>query len=229
MSTIELIARLQSLDVRLWVDEDQLCYSAAAGAVAPALRAELIERKEELLTFLREVGKATSISVPAIVSGSREGRLPLSFAQQRLWFLDRLRGTSTEYNLPGALRLRGELDLEALERTINTIVERHESLRTHFAEVDGEPEQVIEKKLRIEMPLEDLSDSDEEKQQECLSAALREEANLPFDLARGPLLRMRLLKLGRCTTSSAMGGRRGFSTASSPCSTRHSARGERIR
>ena len=68
---------------------------------------------------------------------SRPERLPLSYAQQRLWFIDQLEGTSTEYNMPAALRLRGELDLEALERTIQAIVARHESLRTHFATVDG--------------------------------------------------------------------------------------------
>ena len=77
----------------------------------------------------------------------------MSYAQQRLWFIDQLEGEpSTEYNMPAALRLRGELDGGALERAIKTIVERHESLRTHFAEVDGEPVQVIEPALRIEMP-----------------------------------------------------------------------------
>ena len=72
----------------------------------------------------------------------------MSYAQQRLWFLDRLEGASTEYNVAGALRLRGELDREAVERAINTMVERHESLRTHFEEVGGEPVQVIEPELQ---------------------------------------------------------------------------------
>src|SRR5262249_18444454 len=102
---------------------------------------------------------------------------------------------STEYNMPEALRLRGELDLEALERTINTIMERHESLRTRFAEVDGEPAQVIESELRIEAPMEDLSGLGEEEQRARVMAALRREGGEPFDLGRGPVLRMRLLKL----------------------------------
>src|SRR5262249_46872919 len=95
-----------------------------------------------------------------------------------------------------ALRLRGDLDLEALERTINTIVERHESLRTRFAEVEGEPAQVIEPELRIELPVEDLSVLDEELQREEVLAAVRREGREPFGLGHGPVLRMRVLKLG---------------------------------
>ena len=88
---------------------------------------------------------------------ARPERLPLSYAQQRLWFLDRLEGASTEYNVAEPCgRVRG-IGPEAVERAINTIVERHESLRTHFAEVEGEPVQVIEPELRIEVPVEDLS------------------------------------------------------------------------
>ena len=123
-------------------------------------------------------------------------RLPLSYSQKRLWFLDRIGGTSAEYNLPRMVRLRGELQLEALERTVNTIVERHESLRTHFEEVDGEPAQVIEPELRIEVPVEDLSGLPEEQARERVMAALKQERDEPFDLGRGPLLRMKLLKLG---------------------------------
>ena len=132
----------------------------------------------------------------ALERQARPERMPLSYAQQRLWFLDRLGETSTEYNMPGALRLRGELNREALEKAINRIVERHESLRTHFEEKDGEPEQVIEAGLRIEVPVEDLSELEEGAQQERIAAAMRREGEEPFDLARGPMLRMKVLKLG---------------------------------
>jgi amino acid adenylation domain-containing protein len=120
----------------------------------------------ELSARLREGDKVRTPLGPQ----ERPERLPLSYAQRRLWFIDRLEGTSTEYNMPEALRLRGELDLEALERTINTIVERHESLRTRFAEMDGEPEQKVEAELRIEAPVEDLSGLDEESQMEAVLA-----------------------------------------------------------
>ena len=131
-----------------------------------------------------------------IASGPRPGKLPLSHAQQRLWFIDRLEGTSAEYNMPGSLRLRGELDQEALERAINTIVERHESLRTHFAEIEGEPVQVIKPEMRIKIPVEDLSGLELNARWERVLAVHRRQWDEPFDLARGPLLRMELLKLG---------------------------------
>jgi amino acid adenylation domain-containing protein len=146
-----------------------------------------------------------SKSVPGFQGGQKEWKLEreargervvLSHAQQRLWFIDRLEGTSTEYNIAEGLRLRGELNREALERAINTIVERHESLRTHFAEVEGEPVQVIEAERRILLPLEDWSGLEEGARQEKVKSALREENEKPFDLGHGPVLRMRLLKLG---------------------------------
>ncbi len=98
-----------------------------------------------------------SDKAPPLVRQQRPERLPLSYAQQRLWFLDRLGGTSIEYNMRIALRLRGELDRQALEKSINTIVARHESLRTRFAEIEGKPVQVIEPELIVEIPIEDLS------------------------------------------------------------------------
>src|SRR6476660_682924 len=107
-----------------------------------------------------------------------------------------MEGTSVEYNMPWALRLKGELDRTALERALNVIVERHESLRTHFVEVEGEPFQVIEPECRIELGLEDMSGGEESAQQERVQEALRNEARMPFDLMRGPLLRVKLLRLG---------------------------------
>jgi hypothetical protein len=98
--------------------------------------------------------------------------------------------------MPEALRLRGELHYEALERTVNTIVERHESLRTHFTAINGEPEQVIVPSLSIPLPQEDLSALEQTAQQAAIGAALERECEQPFDLTRGPVLRLRLLKLG---------------------------------
>src|ERR1700721_2682038 len=126
----------------------------------------------------------------------RPGRLPLSYAQERLWFLDQLEGTSTEYNMPESVHLKGQLDEDALRRAINTIVERHESLRTHFETVEGEPVQVIEERMQIMIPMEDLSELEEAEKQERVEQEVRREGTEPFNLARGPVIRVRLLKLG---------------------------------
>src|SRR5262245_51875416 len=121
---------------------------------------------------------------------------PLSFAQQRLWFLHLLDPQSSAYNMPFALRLSGQLDVPALERALNEIVRRHEVLRTTFAELDGEPVQLIATTQPLELPLTDLSDllpqtREAETRRLTLQAALR-----PFDFARGPMLRAGLLRLG---------------------------------
>src|ERR1051325_1625781 len=88
-------------------------------------------------------GKKVALQVQA-----RPARLPLSYAQQRLWFINKLRAATSEYNLPFALRLTGELDLSALSLALNTIVQRHDSLRTRFDEIDGEPIQIIQDEVR---------------------------------------------------------------------------------
>src|SRR5262249_41229461 len=131
-----------------------------------------------------------------LVRKQRPEQLPLSYAQQRLWFIDQLEGSSTEYNMPYALRLKGELDVEALRSAIQSIVDRHESLRTHFIDVDGQPVQVIVQHLQIELPLEDLSQLDEAEQHQRVAAEMQREWDEPFDLRTGPVLRVRMLKLG---------------------------------
>jgi amino acid adenylation domain-containing protein len=129
---------------------------------------------------------------------TRPARLPLSYSQQRLWFIDQLEGSSTQYDLTAGLRLRGILDKSALTRAVNTIVERHEILRTCFRlDRDGEPEQIILPTLRIDVPVENLAELDEEAQKKRIAELLRRERENKFDLAQGPLLRLSLIRLAR--------------------------------
>ncbi|HEY6351461.1 MAG TPA: non-ribosomal peptide synthase/polyketide synthase [Candidatus Angelobacter sp.] len=167
--------------------------------IGAALGAELTLRAlfecptvAQLAPLLDEAGR----SRPPLVAQPRPQRLPLSHGQQRLWFIHQLEESGTEYNMPEALRLRGKLDGQVLEQAINAIVARHEVLRTHFVEIDGEPAQVIAPGLRLDVPVEDLSVCNEETRMKTVMAALRQELERPFDLARGPLLRVKLLKLG---------------------------------
>ncbi|MET0625827.1 MAG: amino acid adenylation domain-containing protein, partial [Pyrinomonadaceae bacterium] len=121
---------------------------------------------------------------------------PVSFAQQRLWFLDQLEPGSTVYNIPVALRLGGRLDEAALERTLTEVVRRHESLRTTFAVEGGEPVQVVHPPAPVPLPVIDLSDLPEGEREERAQRHVNEEAQRPFDLTAGPLLRAGLVKLG---------------------------------
>jgi aspartate racemase len=120
---------------------------------------------------------------------------PLSFAQQRLWFLDQLEPGSPLYNTPHAFRMSGILDVQALQQTFEAIVSRHESLRTTFSDVEGVPMQCIAEKGAISLPVIDLTslpEADREGEAQRLAA---EEFRRPFNLAQGPLLRLNLLRL----------------------------------
>jgi NRPS condensation-like uncharacterized protein len=119
---------------------------------------------------------------------------PVSFAQQRLRFLDQLEPHNSTYNIYTSLSLRGRLDVEALESALNEVVRRHESLRTTFSSLDGEPRQLVRPRLRLPLPVIDLSTHEDAQERARLLA--RAEARAPFDLAEGPLLRAKLLRLG---------------------------------
>jgi acyl carrier protein len=125
----------------------------------------------------------------------RENRLPLSFAQQRLWFLDQLEPGNPFYNYLMAVRLTGGLDFVALERTLNEIIRRHESLRTGFLSVDGESAQVIAEPQPVELPMIDLSELERGRAEQISRSLAWQESQEAFDLGRGPLLRVRLVRL----------------------------------
>ncbi|MFM9271600.1 condensation domain-containing protein [Halomonas elongata] len=132
---------------------------------------------------------------------SRHGTLPLAPVQRRLWLVDRLANDAeaerVSYNLPALLSLKGELDLEVLERAVNAIVTRHEVLRTRYPESDGgDPIAVIDDRARIDIPVLDGSDLPEQKRQRYLRDMFAEYANTPFDLSTGPLLKAGLLRFG---------------------------------
>lgn len=131
-----------------------------------------------------------------LVPVERSGKLCLSFAQQRMWFLTQLDDSGGKLNLPSGLLLRGEIDARILEQAINEIIARHESLRTRFSEVDGVPVQIVDREMRIQMPLEDLSHLDADAKTAAIEAAYARERDLRFDLVSGPLIRVKLLDLG---------------------------------
>ncbi|WP_338282824.1 amino acid adenylation domain-containing protein, partial [Corallococcus caeni] len=133
--------------------------------------------------------------IPALVPVARTGAEPLSFAQQRLWFLDQLQPGSTQYNLPAAIRLSGRLDVSALERTFAELVRRHEALRTTFQVRDGQPFQVITPVAGAVLEVVDLEALPQVEREAEAQRRAQRETQRPFDLGQGPLFRAKLLRL----------------------------------
>ncbi|WP_163871123.1 non-ribosomal peptide synthetase, partial [Myxococcus eversor] len=164
-------------------------------ALRELFEAPTIEALAQRLDAASLAGKGTVRPPLALVP--RDGApLPLSFAQQRLWFLDRFQPDSPFYNVPSAMPLDGDMDLGALERSIQALVQRHEALRTSFhAQPDGVPFQRIHARAELTVPVMDLTALPEgEREQEALRLA-GIEAQRPFDLGRAPLLRASVLRL----------------------------------
>ncbi|WP_159397042.1 amino acid adenylation domain-containing protein [Sorangium cellulosum] len=133
--------------------------------------------------------------LPPIEPAPRGQELPLSFAQSRLWLLDRMNPGSAAYNTPHAVRIADELHVAPFARALNELVRRHEPLRTRFPESDARPVQVIEPFVPFELPVEDLSHLGPAEAEAEARRWAEQEASLGFDLARGPLVRFGLLRL----------------------------------
>ncbi|WP_232357868.1 non-ribosomal peptide synthetase [Paraneptunicella aestuarii] len=144
--------------------------------------------------FAKELSSERSTFVlPEIEPGQGVEDIPLSYAQQRLWFIDRLQGQSVQYNMPAAFVIKGKLNKAALQKTLNTIVERHEILRTNFIDGAEGAIQIIRPPLDVPVLYHDLSCLDEVAQQLSINSVIEEDAEKPFDLAQDLLIRVNLL------------------------------------
>ena len=289
MTTVQFLSHVHDLGINLWADGDDLRYIAPEGALTQELRAELVERKTDILAFLRETqavalpkpDKANlkvddvyvaprtpteetlariwaevldveqvgirdnffelggdSLGVTRVVSRMhdtfwvklsphslfesqtvaelserleearcsiesreqlrpvvRDDDPPLSFAQERMWFLEQFDPGSSLYNISTAYRLSGDLNVAALEKGLNEIVRRHDSLRTTFRVKEGQPVQIIAPTLALSVPVVDLRDCPRAERGIEVQRLAAKEAHKPFDLTRGPLLRATVLRL----------------------------------
>jgi amino acid adenylation domain-containing protein len=191
----EFLAHLRSLDIRLTLDGDRLACSAPKGALTTEVKTELQSRKPAIIEFLRSASPIDVSTPPPVVPIDRSGGLPLSFSQQRLWFLDRMEPGNPIYNIAGMLRVQGTPDLQAMERSLRTVVQRHEALRTLFREVDGVATTEVGSADGWRMHVVDLTDVPEADRERTMRDQARAEARRPFDLSRGPLLRVTLFEM----------------------------------
>jgi Condensation domain/TubC N-terminal docking domain len=196
----EFISALRALDVRLSLKGDRVSCNAPPGVLTVDQKAELTSRKEEIKSFLSQAAEfardqsKTSTSIPRI---DRNGELPVSFQQQRLWFLDQFSPQSAGYNIAGALKLNGPLNSDALERGLQAILSRHEVLRTNFQNIEGKPKLQVRSADDWKIHVIDLRHFPPAQRSDEVQHLAREEAGRPFDLTRGPLLRATLLVLDK--------------------------------
>ena len=156
---------------------------------APTI-AELSERIEKASRTIE------GLTLASIQPAPRDEKLPLSFVQQRLWFLDQLSPGSAVYNIPFPFRMSGVLNVYALERSIEAVIDRHEILRTVFPAVDGQPVQQLSPSPMFSLPVVDLSQLPDADRESSARRLVNEEIRRSFDVCRGPLLRAMLLRLG---------------------------------
>jgi non-ribosomal peptide synthetase component F len=191
MKTRDLIIELRKQGVKLSIRDGELRISAPKGVMTPEMRERLSANKEALLELLSAADGASRPAAARIPQADRTQPIPLSYAQKRMWFLEEFEGGTSIYNISWAMRLRGALNTQALESAINDLVMRHESLRTTFVAQDGEPAQVIADELQLPLERAIMPGADDDALQQQLS----EWSKQSFDLASGPLLKVRLVEL----------------------------------
>ena len=183
----EFVAQLRERKIKLWLEAGQLRFRAPKGIVTSETAEELRKRKTEILAFLHSTGDDAISSIPD------QEHYALSHAQRRLWVLSQMEEGSAAYNIPLHQLLEGALDTGALEAAFLRLIRRHESLRTTFTTIEGEPRQRIHAAIDFRLRTVDLS---REESPESVSRKWgREESLRPFDLETGPLFRVTLLKL----------------------------------
>ncbi|MEG3919987.1 amino acid adenylation domain-containing protein [Microcoleus sp. T3_A4] len=192
---VEFLSYLRSLDINIFVEGYRLRCNAPEGIITPELRAEISQKKAEIISFLKAANRTSSFTPTPIVPMGRDGNLPLSFAQQRLWFLDQLVPNNPFYNVPAALRLTGSLNFSALQQTFNEIVRRHEALRTTLAVVSGQHVQRIGAAFHLPINVVDLRNLPKEYRQNEANRLTAQEAQRSFNLSNDLLLRVTLLQL----------------------------------
>ena len=190
----DFLFKVNQLDIKLWVEEDRLRYNAPEGVLSEEIKAEIIKRKAEIIAFLQGGSNTESIATK-IQKTPRNQEMPLSCAQKWLWIYDQVETNSYAFNISAVVRLKGKLEITALETSINEIIKRHEILRTVLKSKGAEVFQQILPELNIFLPVEELQNLSKQEQEKKVYEYFNGQTQLPLDLEKGPLLRINLLKL----------------------------------
>ena len=195
MTVYELMAKLGAAGIKLWVEEGQLKFKAPKGALTPEFKQNLVDNKQAVIAFLSEAKIGESGGESQIPLADRSNPIPLSHAQQRLWFIEQLTPGSSTFHIPAALYLTGILDTQALERAFLKLVQRHEALRTVFVQEGEEPGQLVRDITQFRIPFESLMELPESERLAEVKSRVEREVRTSFNLSEGPLIRARLYQL----------------------------------
>jgi len=193
LNDLEFIARLKKLGIQLSHREDKLLVSAPTGIVDAGLRTELTRRKPSLIELLARGADASRMVVERVEEDA--SLAPLSFAQQRLWLLDRIFPASAAYNIPEAFVFESAVDATVLQEAVDNLLQRHTILTATILDIHPEPKLRLGAVKSISVETTDLSDIDSTMRMTAVLRLIREEGARPFDLKQAPLIRAHLYRL----------------------------------
>ncbi|MBD1581823.1 condensation domain-containing protein [Pseudoalteromonas sp. S16_S37] len=195
--SLEIYEQARNNNIVLYLKGDQLAYVSEEGGFPAQLKEQIREHKDSIISFLKQLReKEQAKADPMLITPvDNKTLLPLSYAQQGLWFVDKLEGGSSQYNIPAAFRLRGALNIDAIHRALDALVERHEVLRSIFVVDNGEPFQRVMPSERVAFPVIDLADMEAGEQQVEVDKLVAQEMAKTFDLSTDLMLRAKLLRL----------------------------------
>ncbi len=194
MIDFDFLLKLRNSGIIVRAEGDRLICNAPIGSLTAELRSVLKEQKDEILELIRQTEKSSRTEVPTIPKVSFDSNPPMSFAQERLWFLEELQPGNSAYNMSWALKIEGELHRDALEESLNEVIKRHEALRTTFALEAGKTVQVVAPSLWINVTWVDFTASSRSARDNELCQVLEQEAKRPFNFKDGPLIRASLFQ-----------------------------------
>ena len=192
-SASDLVSEISGKGVKLWLAGSQLRYRAPKGVLTDDLIKRISACKGEIVDFLERMGDPIA-KVPPLRRQPRPSSLPLSYAQERLWFLEQLGLIGSAYNISTSMGFAADVHVEALRRSLQELIRRHESLRTRFETAGGHAVQVIDPPGEFELEIRELPALRGADERSAVQRLIQEHATHTFDLAKGPLFKVSLLK-----------------------------------
>ncbi|WP_377863492.1 amino acid adenylation domain-containing protein [Bacillus sp. R86525] len=184
MKMIELLNKLRKKNIKIWIEDDSLRFNGPKEGLNQELLKGLHQHEYEILSLLKDAKKTDYPKKLQVVTKAKKEHIPLSFAQNRLWFMEQLKPGNSFYNIQDVRKITGPLNLKALEKSIQEIVNRHAGLRTTFAEENEQPVQIITDQMKLPFRVINLCSSTKDESEKEAEKIIYDDASTPFDLSK---------------------------------------------